>query len=89
MRRGGERWRTVGDDGACLGRDLELLRGVLEHRGEGRGLRHAEPAGIQSGRVGSITDQEQQQTATAIDRSRGRGIRSEGGREKALMVLTL
>ena len=34
---------TVGDDGAGLGQDLELLGGELEHRGEGRRLRHAEP----------------------------------------------
>lgn len=32
----------VGDDGAGLGRDLELLGGELEHRGEGRRLGHAE-----------------------------------------------
>lgn len=42
--------RTVGDDGAGLRRDLELLGGELEHGGEGRRLGHAEPAGIQSGR---------------------------------------
>lgn len=32
---------TVGDDGAGLGRDLELLGGELEHRGERRRLGHA------------------------------------------------
>lgn len=53
MRRGAtDGWRTVGDDGAGLGRDLELLRGVLEHRGEGRRLGHAEPAGTRQSRIG-------------------------------------
>jgi hypothetical protein len=79
-------WRTVGDDGAGLGRDLELLRGVLEHRGKGRRLGHAEPAGTQSGRVGSIADRGPAargvQTATAGDRSIAGASRSEGERKR-------
>ena len=72
------RWRTVGDDGAGLGRDLELLGGELEHRGEGRRLWHAEPAGIQSGWAVGRAGSGPGPATTAIEVEGG--IRSVGAR---------
>lgn len=65
---------TVGDDGAGLGRDLELLGGELEHRGERRRLGHAKPAGD---RANQPRRSEQAETATAntpINRERERDL---------------
>jgi hypothetical protein len=82
MRRAVVAYGTVGDDGAGLGRDLELLGGELEHRGEGRRLGHAEPAG-NSKRLGRFR--------IGIGRGKHgpRGIRSEGGREGGAGTHTL